>query len=50
MSEFAKCDLTFVCRESWDKLADTDSADIRYYPNCDKDVFKVRTRAQLEMS
>lgn len=50
MSEFAKCDLTFVCRESWDKLADTDNADVRYCPNCDKGVFKVRTRAQLEMA
>src|SRR6476469_6362780 len=50
MSEFAKCDLTFVCRERWEKLATTGSADVRYCPNCDKGVFKVRTRAQLELA
>ncbi|RSZ57801.1 hypothetical protein HF313_24650 [Massilia atriviolacea] len=50
MSTFAKCDLTFVCRERWDDLAITDSTDVRYCPNCDNGVFKVRTRAQFELA
>ena len=50
MSEFRKCDLSLVCRESWDKLAATENASLRYCPNCDKGVFKVRTRTELEFA
>ena len=50
MSEFAKCDLTLVCQVSWDKLKATDGTDVRHCPHCDKGVFKVRTRAQLELA
>jgi hypothetical protein len=50
MSEFSKCNLTLVCHQSWDDLRETESADVRYCDNCEKGVFSVRTRAQLEMA
>ncbi len=39
-----------MCRKSWDSLADTDSLHVRYCANCDKGVFKVRTRAELALA
>ena len=50
MSEFTQCDLIFVCRQTWNQLRRTDEPQVRYCDNCDKGVFSVRTRAQLELA
>ncbi|NHZ43919.1 hypothetical protein [Massilia aquatica] len=48
MTVFSRCDLTFMCRQTWNDLPVTDSAHIRYCGTCEKGVFPVRTRAQFE--
>ena len=50
MSEFTKCDLTFMCRQTWETLQETGISRARYCDKCDKSVFPVRTRVELEMA
>ena len=50
MSQFSKCDLTFVCRQTWETLGKTETSGARYCKQCDKCVFPVRTRVELEMA
>ena len=50
MPTFTHCDLKFHCRQTWEKLEDTDMPQVRYCGNCEQNVFSVRTRRQLEMA
>lgn len=45
---FAQCDLSFVCQQAWSALPEPDSAHFRHCGTCDKGVFPVRTRTQLD--
>lgn len=50
MATFTQCDLTFTCRQVWSRLQKTTIAEARYCDSCDKNVFAVRTRAQLDLA
>lgn len=50
MSEFSKCDLTFVCRQTWESLRQVAPSHVRYCDRCNKGVFSVRTRVELEIA
>ncbi|WP_338846309.1 hypothetical protein V8J88_21435 [Massilia sp. W12] len=44
------CHLSFVCGKKWDDLAATPEASARYCNDCGKNVFKIKTEAQLSVA
>lgn len=44
----SECDFTFLCQKRWDELRPTFSPDVRRCDQCSRDVFRVRTRAQVD--
>lgn len=44
------CHLSFVCGKKWTDLAATSEASARYCDDCGKNVFKVKTEAQLSVA
>lgn len=50
MPELTKCDLRYLCHRTWEELLATADAKVRYCDLCARNVFALRTRAQLSVA
>ena len=50
MTDINKCNLSIICQKKWHELAPTGDAEIRFCTHCAKNVFVLRTHAELDVA